>query len=307
MDPSRKRRIRLVVALTAAVVLAGALAYTSFSASSPAVQPSKLLASAEHRALLPAHGQGRGRVDRQARRRHPVPRARPQRRAHRSPCATSGAVPDPFRNGREVIVTVRKQRRRLRGREGLAGDEVPVEVHRQAGVADLIVMAPVGQACLILALATCGYGIGASLYGARTGRRDWVDSGRRSVYGAGGADHRGLRGPRDRLPALGLPLRRRRHALVDHDADLLPRRRGVVLAGGLAAAVGVAAVAVVEPRALPRAPAPARRGALRDGGAARLRRLLHRPARLRGLAVRHRWRRPRRRAPGSTRCCATRA
>ena len=44
-------------------------------------------------------------------------------------------------------------------------------------------MAPVGQACLILALATCAYGIGASLYGARTGRRDWVDSGRRSVYG----------------------------------------------------------------------------------------------------------------------------
>src|SRR5215211_2833671 len=44
-------------------------------------------------------------------------------------------------------------------------------------------MAPVGQACLILALATCAYGICASIYGARTGRRDWVDSGRRSVYG----------------------------------------------------------------------------------------------------------------------------
>jgi cytochrome c-type biogenesis protein CcmF len=44
-------------------------------------------------------------------------------------------------------------------------------------------MAPVGQACLFLALATCGYGIAASLYGALTGRRDWVDSGRRSVYG----------------------------------------------------------------------------------------------------------------------------
>ena len=66
------------------------------------------------------------------------------------------------------------------------------------------------------------------------------------------ADDRGLRGPRDRLPALGLPLRRRRHALVDDDADLLHGRRRVVLAGGLAAAVGVAAVAVVEPRALPR-------------------------------------------------------
>ena len=45
MDPSRKRRIRLIVALTAALILAGALAYTSFSASSAAVQPSKLLAS----------------------------------------------------------------------------------------------------------------------------------------------------------------------------------------------------------------------------------------------------------------------
>jgi cytochrome c-type biogenesis protein CcmF len=44
-------------------------------------------------------------------------------------------------------------------------------------------MAVVGQACLILGLATCFYGIGASLYGAHAGRRDWVDSGRRAVYG----------------------------------------------------------------------------------------------------------------------------
>ena len=44
-------------------------------------------------------------------------------------------------------------------------------------------MATVGQACLILALATCVYGICASLYGAIAGRRDWVDSGRRAVYG----------------------------------------------------------------------------------------------------------------------------
>jgi ABC-type Mn2+/Zn2+ transport system permease subunit len=43
-------------------------------------------------------------------------------------------------------------------------------------------MATVGQACLILALLTCAYGIGASLYGASARRRDWVDSGRRAVY-----------------------------------------------------------------------------------------------------------------------------
>src|SRR3954470_9736489 len=44
-------------------------------------------------------------------------------------------------------------------------------------------MATVGRACLILALATCVYGIVASLYGARARRPDWAESGRRSVYG----------------------------------------------------------------------------------------------------------------------------
>jgi len=42
MDPSRKRRLRLVVALTAAVLLATALIYTSFSASTEASKPSQL-------------------------------------------------------------------------------------------------------------------------------------------------------------------------------------------------------------------------------------------------------------------------
>jgi cytochrome c-type biogenesis protein CcmF len=40
-----------------------------------------------------------------------------------------------------------------------------------------------GKACLILALGCCLYGIAASVYGARTRRREWVDSGRRAVYG----------------------------------------------------------------------------------------------------------------------------
>ncbi len=43
-------------------------------------------------------------------------------------------------------------------------------------------MATVGQACLLLSLAVCAFGIGASIYGARAGRRDWVAAGRRSVY-----------------------------------------------------------------------------------------------------------------------------
>ena len=43
-----------------------------------------------------------------------------------------------------------------------------------------------GKACLILAVAVCVYGIGASLYGVRTGRREWVASGRRAVYALAG-------------------------------------------------------------------------------------------------------------------------
>ena len=43
-------------------------------------------------------------------------------------------------------------------------------------------MATLGRACLILALVVAIYGVAASVYGARTGRRDWMDSGRRAVY-----------------------------------------------------------------------------------------------------------------------------
>lgn len=43
-------------------------------------------------------------------------------------------------------------------------------------------MAPLGRACLLLALAVCVYGIAAALYGARRGRPDFCASARRSVY-----------------------------------------------------------------------------------------------------------------------------
>jgi cytochrome c-type biogenesis protein CcmF len=43
-------------------------------------------------------------------------------------------------------------------------------------------MAGLGYACLLLALAVCAYGIGASLYGVRSGRVEFSESGRRSVY-----------------------------------------------------------------------------------------------------------------------------
>jgi len=47
-------------------------------------------------------------------------------------------------------------------------------------------MAPVGRTLLILGLLVAAYGVVASIYGARAGKREWVDSGRRSVYALAG-------------------------------------------------------------------------------------------------------------------------
>jgi cytochrome c-type biogenesis protein CcmF len=47
-------------------------------------------------------------------------------------------------------------------------------------------MSGFGFACLLLALAVCAYGIGASLYGVRSRRMEYADSGRRSVYALAG-------------------------------------------------------------------------------------------------------------------------
>jgi cytochrome c-type biogenesis protein CcmE len=108
MDPSRKRKIRLVTALSAALLLAGALAYTSFDASSEAKTPSQLAAGAQPGRSYELTGKvAAGSV------RHAGGalyfRVQDRRGAGSVPVRYSGAVPDPFREGREVIVTVRRQ------------------------------------------------------------------------------------------------------------------------------------------------------------------------------------------------------
>ena len=45
------------------------------------------------------------------------------------PVVYTGSVPDLFKVGREVRVEGKLHERRLRGQEGLAPDEVPLEVH----------------------------------------------------------------------------------------------------------------------------------------------------------------------------------
>lgn len=105
MNPVRKRRIRLVTALTAALLLASGLVYTSFSAGSPARTPSDLIASAEAGRSYKLTGKvvdGSIRHDGETL----VFRVRDREGTASVPIRYTGAVPDPFRDGREVIVTV---------------------------------------------------------------------------------------------------------------------------------------------------------------------------------------------------------
>jgi cytochrome c-type biogenesis protein CcmE len=103
MDPDRKRKIRLGVALGAAVLLAAALVYTSFSASTEAKQPSDLLNASsgdtyDLTGTVVADSVVRGddglRFDIEDR-----------DGSASLPVNYTGTVPDPFREGREVIVT----------------------------------------------------------------------------------------------------------------------------------------------------------------------------------------------------------
>jgi cytochrome c-type biogenesis protein CcmE len=107
MDPSRKRTIRFVVALSVAVLLAGALAYTSFSASSEARTPSELAAGAKAGHVY----QLTGKVEPGYTRKGTTTLFRVRDRAGKVsvPVSYDGTLPDPFREGREVIVDVRKQ------------------------------------------------------------------------------------------------------------------------------------------------------------------------------------------------------
>lgn len=102
VDPSRKRKIRLVVALSVAVILAVALIYTSFSASTQAKEPSQVLTTAPG-----TKTEMNGKV---------VPGSIKQvgegikfeveDRGGGSaiPVSYSGAIPDPFRGGREIVL-----------------------------------------------------------------------------------------------------------------------------------------------------------------------------------------------------------
>ena len=106
MDPARKRKIRLIVALTAAVLLASALVYTSFSAATEASTPSQLLAHpvSPDRSIELTGKVAAGSVHKSGDTLRFAVRDR-NGTGPSVPVVYTGVVPDPFRVGREVIVT----------------------------------------------------------------------------------------------------------------------------------------------------------------------------------------------------------
>ncbi len=119
MTPPRKRKIRLVAALSTAVVLATALIYTSFTAASPAVTPSQLIAIAKPGQSYQLTGTV---VANSIVRSGDATNFRVTDRAGGGQTSVAisytGAVPDAFRQGREVIVQVHGQGTSFVGENG---------------------------------------------------------------------------------------------------------------------------------------------------------------------------------------------
>ena len=112
-DPRKRRQIRLVVALAAAVLLSAALVYTSFSASTEAKEPSQLLTAAPGQSYEMTGRVIPGTVRRDSN----SLRFRVSDRdgGGSLPVAYSGTVPDPFRGGREIVLTGELQGRTFVG------------------------------------------------------------------------------------------------------------------------------------------------------------------------------------------------
>ncbi|HWE14691.1 MAG TPA: cytochrome c maturation protein CcmE [Solirubrobacteraceae bacterium] len=107
MDPSRKRAIRLTVALTAALLLASALVYTSFAAGRDELTASALLKHGQAGATYILAGTV---LNGSVRREGPVLyfRVRDPKLHVSVPVRYTGEIPDPFGQGRAVLVDVQK-------------------------------------------------------------------------------------------------------------------------------------------------------------------------------------------------------
>jgi cytochrome c-type biogenesis protein CcmE len=131
MDPSRKRAIRLTVALTAALLLASALIWTSFSAGQQELTASQLLKTAKPGQSYILAGtvlNGSVRHDGDAL----LFSVRDPKLKVSVPVRYTGIVPDPFAAGRGVLVTVQRQGGNFIGEQNSLTTKCPSKYQAEA-------------------------------------------------------------------------------------------------------------------------------------------------------------------------------
>jgi cytochrome c-type biogenesis protein CcmE len=132
MDPTRKRVIRLTVALSAAVLLAAALVYVSFSAGTPEFTASQFLRHAKPGGQYILAGTVLdGSVHQDGSQLYFSIRDPNKHLA--VPVRYSGAVPDPFAAGRAVLVTVTDERGTVIGQPNTLTTKCPSKYKAASG------------------------------------------------------------------------------------------------------------------------------------------------------------------------------
>jgi cytochrome c-type biogenesis protein CcmE len=133
MDPSRKREIRLIVALSAAVVLAGALLYTSFGSAATALTPSQALAKGNDGNSYELTGKVvPGTIQHRSGDRL-VFQVRDRTGTKSVPVSYEGLVSDTFRGGREIIVTGKLQNGVFQGERDTLTTKCPSKFQKKSG------------------------------------------------------------------------------------------------------------------------------------------------------------------------------
>jgi cytochrome c-type biogenesis protein CcmE len=132
MDPSRKRAIRLAVALTAALLLAGALIYVSFSAGRDELTASQLLKRARDGGQYILAGTVlNGSVHQEG---STLRFSIRDPKLHVAvPVSYSGIVPDPFGAGRAVLVDVTDDHGNFVGQQNSLTTKCPSKYQAASG------------------------------------------------------------------------------------------------------------------------------------------------------------------------------
>ena len=131
MDPAKKRRIRLVVALTTAVLLAGALMYTSFGTATAAKEPSQVLAAGGGDRYELTGKVVPGSIERDGETLHF--RVEDRDGSDSVPVTYQGVVSDTFRGGREVIVKGRLEDGTFEGERDTLTTKCPSKFESKPG------------------------------------------------------------------------------------------------------------------------------------------------------------------------------